>query len=104
MIKDMLLDSAVFSNIRVLDLSDNEIGDIGLGHVMKLFLSKRCSMNEVFTDRNGITDKGFDEVMKALPVIHGECCPSLTFLSMTGNRITQKCRSQYLPYPSYINV
>jgi len=88
----------------VLDLRDNEIGDVGLDIFMKMLAAGDVgSLNEVVLHRNGITDQGFKVFMTLIPRIREKYFPGISRISLDGNKVTPATKKLFKPYPNFIS-
>lgn len=97
--------NGAFSNLRVLNLSKNELGDTGVEALLRLFFKDLLTeIREIFLSYNSITDKGFRMIAQVFVSCQKQCCPRLKRLVLSNNLITGETRKEFWPLPAYLHL
>ena len=94
-----------FPSLEVLDIRENEFGDIGLDIFISM-IQKKCLINitHLYLLDNNITDKGFIKFMKVMECTSDERLPYIEKIDFSKNPISSKAKKMLKPLPPWITV
>ena len=88
-----------------MDLRENELGDEGADTIMRMIIGDYFQgITELRLQRNGIGEKGFVKIIKALQSLHERKCPRLIRCGLEGNNIAADAKRKYSPLPACVSV
>ena len=100
-----LFDTEVFVRLRVLDLSDNELGDeCAEPFIRMIFGNSLKNIVELRLQNNKIKDLGFSKLIKVLQSAYIKNCPLLERVGLERNLVSSEIKRELSPLPPFVSA
>ena len=91
-------------NLANVDLSENELGDEGVGVLVNIVLQGHfMNLVELNLQHNSITDQGFNKIVSVMKSLKDTKCPFLERLKIGNNLVSAQARRRNAPYPPFFS-